>query len=76
MATSSLYASTAKIRTEAAQLDPLKVLVTLVLIVPYILGWTARIVWILIALLWTGGVHGWRTAQAQIEAREAAARGS
>lgn len=76
MTTSSLYASTAQIRAEAAKLDPLKVLITLVLIVPYILGWTARIVWILIALLWTGGVYGWRKAQAQIEAREAAARGN
>lgn len=76
MTTPSIYASTAKIRAEAAQLDPLKVLITLLLIVPFMLGWAARIVWVVIALMWTGGVHGWRTAQAQIAAREADARGS
>lgn len=70
----TLYASADQIRREAAQLDPLKVLLTLVLIVPVLIGWTVRLAWVLFALLWTGVVQGWRICDRQVKAREAAAR--
>jgi len=65
----TLNATADAIRSEARQLDPLKVLVTLIALVPFLLGWTARIVWVLISLLWGGAVVGWKTAHGQIEAR-------
>lgn len=72
----TLYASTEAIRREAAQLDPVKVFLTLLLVVPFVLGWTLRFAWVAFSLLWTGAVQGWRTAAEQIEARQNAARGS
>lgn len=65
----TLYASAEAIRREARDLDPLKVLVTLVCLVPFVAFYAARIAWVLISLLWTGGVHGWRTASQHLEAR-------
>lgn len=72
----TLYASVDQVRREAAQLDPLKVLVTLLLIVPFVLGYAVRLAWVVLALLWTGSVIGWRTATTQIEARRTESRGS
>lgn len=70
----TLYASTESIRREAAQLDPVKVFLTLLLVVPFVLGWTLRFAWVAFSLLWTGGVQGWRAATEQIDARQAAAK--
>lgn len=77
----TLYATAGHVYKESLKVDPVKVLLTLLLVVPFILGWMARIVWVLVALLWTGTALGWRTAAGQIEARQvdarlAAARGS
>jgi len=66
----TLYANTRQIREEAAQLDPVKVLITLVLIVPFLLGFTARFVWVALALCWTGVFHGWRTATDTLNSRK------
>lgn len=59
------------IRAEASKLDPLKVLVTLIALIPFLLGWSARIVWVLVSLLWGGAVVGWRKATEQIDDRSA-----
>lgn len=67
-----LYGATEQIKREAAQLDPVKVLITLLLVVPFVLGWAARFVWMVLALLWTGAVMGWRVASAQHAARAGA----
>lgn len=73
----TLYASADRVRREAAQLDPVKALLTVLLVVPFVLGYAVRLVWVVVALLWTGGVVGWRTAAEHIEARRTdAARGS
>lgn len=66
----SLYGQAEHIKREAAQLDPLKVAITVLLVVPFVLGYTVRLVWVLISLLWVGAVHGWRVASAQVEARQ------
>lgn len=63
----SLYANAEAIRKEARQLDPVKVLITLLLVVPFVLGWTARFVWVVVSLLWTGCVYGWRSATARVD---------
>lgn len=65
----TLYANAKSIRQEATQLDPVKVALTLLLVVPFLVGWAVRICWVLVALLWTGAVHGWRIAEAQVAAR-------
>lgn len=70
----TLYATADQVRREALQLDPIRVLITVLLVVPFVLGWSARIVWVLVALLWTGASLGWRTAAEQVEARQVDAR--
>lgn len=63
----SLYASIDAVRAEARQLDPVKVLITLVLLPFFVVGFAARLVWVVIALTWTGCVYGWRAASARVE---------
>lgn len=67
----SVYADVARIRAEAAALDPVKVLLTLVAIVPFVLFFVLRFAWMVPAFLWTSGVHGWRSADSSIAARKA-----
>jgi hypothetical protein len=65
----SINAFTARIQADAKTIDPLKVLLFLLMAVPFLLGWTARIVWIVIALLLAACKDGWTQASSQIEAR-------
>lgn len=62
-------ALTDQVRAEARQLDPVKVLVTVLLVVPFIAGWVAaRIVglaWRVLAVGWTAAVVGWRSARGE-----------
>lgn len=55
-----------RIDAEARQLDPAKVALTLIALVPFLLFWlagvAARAVWLVAAWLWTAGVVGWRSA--------------
>lgn len=60
----------AKIRTEAATLDPVKVVLTLVALGPFALFFVLRFAWMVPAYLWTTGVHGWRRADAVLKARQ------
>lgn len=72
----TIYGTADRLRAEAVTLDPLKVLITLLVTPFFVVGWAARLAWVIIALVWTGAVHGWRLADEQVKAREAAARGS
>jgi hypothetical protein len=54
---------TEQVRTEAAQLDPLRVLQTILLAIPFALGWLAGMTWTAFAWTWTAVVVGWRTAR-------------
>lgn len=55
-----------QVRQEARQLDPAKVAATLLMVVPFALGWlaaqTVRAVWVATSWMWTALVVGWRTA--------------
>ncbi|GAA4221506.1 hypothetical protein FHR32_005117 [Streptosporangium album] len=58
-----------RINAEARTLDPAKTLVllarlvgTVLLAIPYALGWTLRKAWMGVALLWTAAVVGWQEA--------------
>jgi hypothetical protein len=55
-----------QVREEARQLDPAKVVLTLLMVVPFVVGWTirkaVRAVWLVGAWVWTAGVVGWRAA--------------
>lgn len=61
--------ATDQVRAEARQLDPLKVVLTLLMVVPFVLGWTvAKIVqafWFVAAFAWTAVIVGWRTARGE-----------
>lgn len=56
-----------RIDSEAKQLDPRKVALTLLFALPFALGWligiTVRALWAVGAWLWTAGVVGFRTAR-------------
>jgi hypothetical protein len=56
-----------QIDAEAKQLDPRKVLLTLAMVVPFVLGWlvgmTVRALWATFAWIWTAGVVGFRAAR-------------
>lgn len=58
-----------QVREESRQLDPVKVVLTLLMVVPFACGWTAgklaRGVWLVLAWAWTAAVVGWRTALAR-----------
>ncbi|MEV4180194.1 hypothetical protein AB0J28_01945 [Streptosporangium canum] len=58
-----------RINAEARTLDPAKVLMvlarlvgTVLLAIPYALGWALRKMWMGLALVWTAAVLGWREA--------------
>lgn len=58
-----------EVRAEARELDPVRVLLTLLMVVPFVLGWTvAKIVrafWFVTAFAWTAVIVGWRTARGE-----------
>jgi len=56
-----------QVRDEARRLDPAKVALTLLFVVPFVLGWLAgvvwRVLWTVFAWTWTAMVVGFRTAR-------------
>lgn len=58
-----------QVREESRQLDPVKVLLTLLMVLPFVLGWSAAKVvagcWTVVAWLWTAAVVGWRSARGE-----------
>jgi hypothetical protein len=71
MTTATLFARAGEkadqVRTEARELDPVKVLLTLLFALPFALGWLAgmavRALWTVFAWTWTAAVVGFRTAR-------------
>lgn len=51
-----------RISAEARQINLAKVLLTILLTVPYVLGWVARKTWLFLAFLWSATKLGWRDA--------------
>ncbi|MFI6883379.1 hypothetical protein [Streptosporangium canum] len=58
----SLTIPVERIDAEARQLDPRRALLTIVLAVPFLLGWVARKTWMVLAWLWTAVLIGWQEA--------------
>lgn len=56
-----------QVRAEARELDPAKVLLTVLFVLPFALGWlvgvAVRAVWTVFAWTWTAVVVGFRTAR-------------
>lgn len=56
-----------QVSAESKTLDPAKVALTLLMVVPFVLGWTVgqvfRAVWAVLAWVWTAAVVGFRTAR-------------
>jgi len=54
------------VRAEARRIDPAKLLLTVLFVVPFVLGWlaavTVRACWTAVSWTWAAVVVGWRTA--------------
>lgn len=57
-----------EVRAEAAKIAPVKAAVTLLMVVPFVLGWlaarTVRAVWAVTSWVWAAVVVGWRAGTA------------
>lgn len=55
-----------QVRAEARRIDPAKVLLTVLALLPFLLGWlaaqTVRACWAVVSWTWAAVVVGWRTA--------------
>jgi hypothetical protein len=56
-----------QVNAESKSLDPAKVALTLLMVVPFVLGWLVglafRAAWSVLAWVWTAAVVGFRTAR-------------
>lgn len=52
-----------RIDTEARQLDPVKVLLTVIAAIPFVLGWIVGKTWLALAWLLTAARVGWQVAR-------------
>lgn len=50
------------VRLRARTLDPVKVLVTLIGVLPFLLGYLCRFVWFALSVLIAAGMEGWDNA--------------
>ena len=48
-----------QISEDARRLNPAKVALTILLALPFLIGWVARVVWLALAFLWSAVVYGW-----------------
>jgi hypothetical protein len=55
-----------EVRAEARRIDPAKLLLTVLALLPFLLGWvaaqTVRGTWVALSWTWAAMVVGWRTA--------------
>jgi hypothetical protein len=55
-----------RIDTQARQLQPREVLLSLIFVVPFVVGWLAARAlaggWIVVAWVWSAGLAGWQQA--------------
>jgi hypothetical protein len=58
-----------QVRAEARRIDPAKALLTVMALIPFVLGWlaaqTVRTCWAVLSWTWAAVVVGWRTAYGQ-----------
>ncbi len=52
-----------QISTQARQADPVRVLLTLIAVIPFIVGWSAGKAWLALAWLCTAVRVGWQQAR-------------
>lgn len=52
-----------RIDTEARKLDPVKVLLTVIATIPFVLGWLVGKAWLVLAWLLTAARVGWQEAR-------------
>lgn len=56
-----------QVRAEASELDPARVLLTILFVAPFVVGWlvgmVVRACWTVLAWTWTAAVVGFRTAR-------------
>jgi uncharacterized membrane protein len=59
-------AMTDQVRAEARRIDPAKIVLTVLFLVPFVVGWlaaqTVRACWAVVSWTWAALVVGWRTA--------------
>lgn len=59
------------VRAEARRVDPVKAFLTVLFVVPFVLGWLAatlmRVVWTAVSWTWAAVVVGWRTAYGRVD---------
>ncbi|WP_327047278.1 hypothetical protein OG320_05135 [Microbispora sp. NBC_01189] len=60
----TLNSAVARIDAEARQLDPAKVLLTILIAPLFLTGWLAGKAWLVLAWIWTAVLVGWREARA------------
>lgn len=71
----ALYARADVVRARAATLDPVKVLVFVVGLVPWLVGAVFRLVWLVLSLLIAAGMEGWEAADRRVGAARTDSRG-
>jgi hypothetical protein len=54
-----------KVRAEAKTLEPGRVLLTLLFLVPFVVGWLAAAIWTAGTWLWAAAVVGYRSGRAR-----------
>lgn len=63
----TVIATADRVRARAGQIDPVKLLVVLVSVVPWLLFAAARVVWLVLSLLIAAGLEGWDAADRAID---------
>lgn len=71
----TLYASASAVQARARQLDPVKVLVVLISVVPWLLFAALRVVWFAVSILIAAGLEGWDAAGRRLPAGRTESRG-
>jgi len=70
-----MHTALERIDAEARQLDPARVLLTILAAIPFVIGWLLGKAWLVLAWLWTAAVVGWREARAPRAAKVAGDEG-
>lgn len=61
-----------RIEERARAADPRRVLLTVLLAVPFVLGWLAGRAWLALAYVWSAVIAGWQAATARREGEDRA----
>jgi len=58
-----------EVRAESERVDLARLLLTLLFLVPFVLGWLAAMAWTAATWLWAAGLVGYRTARRRDDGR-------